>query len=421
MIAIYLEEMGGLAAAHEAEKAALATVAFQNAAGTEGAVGHAQKRQSMRELRRKSAALDPSKQSMGVALGVTSNAKKVDAEDARPVRRVMTKEKRKAVLSSSQDDMSTADWSKQSETGFKYKVSDKKVKSGDVEEIAKAVSTNFLLSHLNEQQQQEVFSSMEECVCAQGDAIIVAGQPGEWFYVVHSGTYDAYIDGALIHSYKLDEAEEGGRHGVSFGELALLYVHQARAASIICSSEGKLWRLHAKTFREIVMRSSTQQLLKTLRSVEVLRELTLSQLQRLYDALAEVKVAEGAYIIREGEPGRDFFVVMEGQAKVLKKGAMGAEEEVMALKQCAHPTSRAPNLTRTPRWQRLPDATPPLAAPSMRTPPHATPRADAWQVRLLWRARASQRCAACRVGQGRCADEAAADLEGPFRRGARLA
>ena len=65
----------------------------------------------------------------------------------------------------------------------------------------------------------------------------------------------------------------------------------------------------------------------------MLRELTLSQLQRLYDALSEVKVPADTYIIREGEPGREFYVVMEGQAAVLKKGPMGKEEEVMRLKQ----------------------------------------------------------------------------------------
>ena len=132
------------------------------------------------------------------------------------------------------------------------------VSSDDIKEIANAVSTNFLLAHLNESQQQEVFSSMEECKCMAGDTIITAGQPGEWFYVVHSGQYDAYIDGTLIHSYKMDESEESGQHGVSFGELALLYLHQPRAASILCCQEGKLWRLGAKTFREIVMQRKTK-------------------------------------------------------------------------------------------------------------------------------------------------------------------
>lgn len=47
----------------------------------------------------------------------------------------------------------------------------------DVKEIKKAVKTNFLLAHLNEKQQQEVFGAMQECVCKAGDTIIVAGQP----------------------------------------------------------------------------------------------------------------------------------------------------------------------------------------------------------------------------------------------------
>ena len=84
------------------------------------------------------------------------------------------------------------------------------------------------------------------------------------------------------------------------------------------------------------MRSSAQQLLKTLRSVEILRELSISQLQRLRDALSEVKVADGEYVIREGDPGRDFFVVIEGTARVLKKRGTGEEEgvdEVMRIEQ----------------------------------------------------------------------------------------
>ena len=328
MIAIYLEEMGGLANAHASE---LATLEKESA---DAASNAAEKRQKLRELRRKSSAIVDSKGHAGVAAGVTGNAKKVEAEDARPVRRVMTKEKRKVIMSTSEE--KEKDWSEQKERGFTYELSGRKVADTELEEIGSAVATNFLLSHLNKEQQKEVFCSMEECSCKTGDTIIQVGQPGEWFYVVQTGTYDAFIDGALIHTYRIEEVSESGKHGVSFGELALLYMQQARAATITCCEEGKLWRLHAKTFRDIVMRSSTQQLLRTLRSVEVLRELTLSQLQRLFDALSEVKAASGQFIVKEGEPGRDFFVVMEGEATVLKKrptAAGGGEEEVMVLKQ----------------------------------------------------------------------------------------
>ena len=46
------------------------------------------------------------------------------------------------------------------EAGFNYKVKGA-VKPADVAVIEKAVSTNFLLSHLNGTQRKEVFSSME--------------------------------------------------------------------------------------------------------------------------------------------------------------------------------------------------------------------------------------------------------------------
>ena len=63
--------------------------------------------------------------------------------------------------------------------------------------------------------------------------------------------------------------EDEGEAHPSFGELALLY-SRPRAASVICTASGKLWRLHRSTFRDVVMRSSAQQLTKTLRGVEVL-------------------------------------------------------------------------------------------------------------------------------------------------------
>ena len=42
----------------------------------------------------------------------------------------------------------------------------------------------------------------------------------------------------------------------------------------------------------------------------------------------------GGYIFKEGETGSDFFVVMEGEAAVLKKSSgAGGEQEVMQLGQ----------------------------------------------------------------------------------------
>ena len=80
MTAIYLEDMAGLAAAHQAEVAALAEMSAQSAEGS------VVKKQQLRELRRKSSVLLTSEVRAGIAQGVTSNRKKIEADEMRPVR-----------------------------------------------------------------------------------------------------------------------------------------------------------------------------------------------------------------------------------------------------------------------------------------------------------------------------------------------
>ena len=139
-------------------------------------------------------------------------------------------------------------------------------------EIGRAVATNFLLAHLNAEQQALAFGRMQACTARQGDTIIAKGQPGDWFYVVASGSYDVLIGDEAVLSYcREDEADAYP----SFGELALLY-SKPRAATVVCSAAGKLWRLHRTTFHEVTRHTSAHQLTKTLRGVEVLKSLTAS-------------------------------------------------------------------------------------------------------------------------------------------------
>ena len=86
-------------------------------------------------------------------------------------------------------------------------------------EIGRAVATNFLLAHLNAEQQALAFGRMQACTARQGDTIIAKGQPGDWFYVVASGSYDVLIgDEAVLTYCREDEADAYP----SFGELAYI-------------------------------------------------------------------------------------------------------------------------------------------------------------------------------------------------------
>ena len=333
MTLILLEETDGLEAAFLEEQARLAKLLAENK--KDGEAGSPMPRAALR--RQSTAALAASaaqklqnatkegarRQS---AIGISLGGQAVEGEQVKPVRRVMTKEKRQVVQGQSEDmDVSKSD---QKESGWTMEVSEAAIPDAEKAEIKKAVATNFLLAHLNEEQQAVVFAKMQTCATKKGQTIIEKGQPGDWFYVVASGTYDVVIGGTTVFTYAMEE--EGDAHP-SFGELALLY-SKPRAASIACSGDGKLWRLHRTTFREVVMKSSAQQLTKTLRGVEVLKFLTISQLQRLQDSLSESKVDAGKTVIAQGEPGKEFYIIMEGEAAVTIKDG-DSTREVMKLKQ----------------------------------------------------------------------------------------
>ncbi len=213
MIALYLEEMDGVTNAFLEEEKKLAK---EGAAADAG--GDPRRNSLAANLRRQSVSRKGSAGGWDAirrvsAVGISLGKSVVEGEQQRPVRRVMTKEKRQVVTSASAEDGSF-NASGKPEEGWGFKVLGKVSGEKEVEEIRAAVATNFLLSHLNAAQQKEVFSAMERCETKAKDVVIEKGQPGDWFYVVHSGAYDVVIEGNVVFSYSVDE---GGGSNPSFG------------------------------------------------------------------------------------------------------------------------------------------------------------------------------------------------------------
>ena len=92
-----------------------------------------------------------------------------------------------------------------------------------------------------------------------------------------------------------------------FGELALMY-SKPRAATVTAVTDGVLWAMDRRSFRSILMKSSAVTLTKTLRSVEVLKSLSVGQLQRLQDLLTECTYKDGEYVIKQGEQSENLCV-----------------------------------------------------------------------------------------------------------------
>jgi hypothetical protein len=118
---------------------------------------------------------------MSAGLGVVGRA----GGENRPVRRVLSKEKKSqmSISSTSAEAEDLSDWVM--ETIPKTRA--------ELARIKGAVKTNFLFQHLNEAQQQLVFDVMKRVEVSRGDVVIRQGDPGDWFYVVDSGEFSVWM------------------------------------------------------------------------------------------------------------------------------------------------------------------------------------------------------------------------------------
>jgi CRP/FNR family transcriptional regulator, cyclic AMP receptor protein len=67
-------------------------------------------------------------------------------------------------------------------------------------------------------------------------------------------------------------------------------------------------------------RGSRNAKVELLRGVSLFSACSNRELARIASLADEIEVPEGRVLIRQGEPGREFFVIIEGKAKVLRRG-----------------------------------------------------------------------------------------------------
>lgn len=223
--------------------------------------------------------------------------------------------------------------------------------------ISKATEGNLLFRHLEEDQYRDVLLAMKEVKVDAGTAVIEQGAQGDYFYIVESGTLDVYIRptssgasgpesrSASIASSSTDDGprtdttshlgEKKTSYGPSssFGELALLYA-QPRAATVLSTSPCILWALDRVTFRSILMETNNRRremYESFIKEVPLFEHLSASERAKISDALELRTYEVGQEIVKQGERGTEFYVIVEGEAEVRKKTLERAEETVGRL------------------------------------------------------------------------------------------
>jgi len=142
-----------------------------------------------------------------------------EINEEKPVRRALSREKKKNIIHShSQDD---ADDETDVESLAISKSEEDKVA------INIAIKSNFLFQHLNSSQRQTVIDLMQPIYVSPGHWVIKQGDQGDRFYVVDSGRYEVRVrpaggpedpsGGSVVHVYEGSADQHPG-----FGELSLM-------------------------------------------------------------------------------------------------------------------------------------------------------------------------------------------------------
>ncbi|KAF4526603.1 hypothetical protein B566_EDAN006418 [Ephemera danica] len=184
--------------------------------------------------------------------------------------------------------------------------------------LSKAIAKNVLFSHLDENERSDIFDAMFPVNFLPGESIIQQGDEGDNFYVIDQGEVEVFVNGELVTTIG-----EGG----SFGELALIY-GTPRAATVRAKTDVKLWGIDRDSYRRILMGSTIRKRKmydEFLSRVSILESLDKWERLTVADALEPVSFEERETIVRQGEPGDDFYIIVDGTALVLQYRAEGDE------------------------------------------------------------------------------------------------
>eukprot|EP01035_Chromulina_nebulosa_P018186 gene18186-23844_t len=148
------------------------------------------------------------------------------AYDNKPVRRVMSKAKRKDISEM---------WNKQELVDFDFKKYSTPKTPDELARISSMTKSNFMFANLYPVQRDQIFQVMQLRHVKEGDNIIREGDKGDEMYIIDSGEFvvskrDEYGVSQAVVTYTTS--------GISFGELSLLY-GKPRAASVRAKTDGR--------------------------------------------------------------------------------------------------------------------------------------------------------------------------------------
>lgn len=193
--------------------------------------------------------------------------------------------------------------------------------------IEACISGSFMFSALDKEDMNTVIMAFQEKDVKKGQRMIQQGDDGESMFLIEQGKVDCLknIDGA-------EKVVKTCGPGDVFGELALLY-NCPRAASVQVVEDTIMWELDRGTFTGIVKDAAANKrntYKDFLKKIPLFVNMDDYDLMTIADGLI-VETIEGAdtQVIRQGDVGDKFFIILEGECIAKKSYVPGQDPQLV--------------------------------------------------------------------------------------------
>lgn len=187
------------------------------------------------------------------------------------------------------------------------------------EQIKAKLEESFMFNSLEPKELNIILDAIKVVEFKAGETVIEQGDDGDVLYLIGNGTLDCFRKESDGEAKKIKTYEAGEL----FGELALLY-NAPRAATIKSKENSTLFSLDRQTFNSIVRDVAAKKrevYEESLKKVKIMGSISAYERGQIADAVKQACYKKGDTIIREGDVGHEFYMIIDGEAKAMKGGS----------------------------------------------------------------------------------------------------
>jgi CRP-like cAMP-binding protein len=179
-----------------------------------------------------------------------------------------------------------------------------------IELLKPCLQQHFLLKEI--ENINLLLDCLEEKFSTPGEVVIWQGSIGDLFYIIEKGKCEVVKNNNQIAVLS---------EGKSFGEMALLN-STVRTATVRSLQPCHFWILHRRAFRDLIAKQEKLKLqdkIQFLKTIELFSKLVDSSLEKIADVMVQRTFPNGEKIIKQGEQGDSFFMIISGRVVVTQQ------------------------------------------------------------------------------------------------------